>query len=57
MVIDRRLLLLPRLGQSFYPGTTMEQALGKFDRTKGVNRIFDSGDIAIFDMRAISGAP
>lgn len=31
--------------------------LGKFDRAEGVNRIFDSGDIQIYDVRRIRSGP
>jgi hypothetical protein len=63
LVVDQRLTSgLPMVGVYFEQGepntfvhrTPIDpQALAKFDRAKGVNRIFDSGDISIFDVGAL----
>jgi hypothetical protein len=64
LVIDYRLTrALPWLG--FYyadwePGALNHRrpiptaAFAKFDRMSGVSRVFDSGDIAIFDVRRVA---
>ena len=64
LVVDRRLSTgLPRVGTYFNKGEpnalhyTMSidaAALAKFDSMRGVSRIFDSGDIVIYDVEAIT---
>lgn len=56
LLIDRRLAARPELFKAYFPDPMPVQALGKFDRIEGVSRIFDSGDIAIYDVRTLSGA-
>jgi hypothetical protein len=64
VVVDRRLTRgLPWLGvyyDNFEPGALKHKrpmptaAYAKFDRTEGVSRVFDSGDIAVFDVRGVA---
>lgn len=57
VVVDWRLTTVPRVARRFYPNVSLEQALAKFDHLSNVSCIFDSGDIAIYDVGAISGVP
>ncbi|MBK9715259.1 MAG: hypothetical protein IPO81_28815 [Kouleothrix sp.] len=57
VVVDRRLMGIPSLGRSFYPQTSITHALEKFDRVKGINRVFDSGDIILYEVGAFAHAP
>jgi hypothetical protein len=65
LVADRRLTTaLPELGYYFDPGTSPADAapmpvadFDKFDRTPGISRVFDSGDIQIYDVSALSDGP
>jgi hypothetical protein len=64
IVIDRRLgTALPSVANyvergennlPFYTAPISRAALGKLDRTDSVSRIFDSGDIVIYDVGALS---
>jgi hypothetical protein len=64
LVVDYRLTrALPWLGayyDDFEPGGLKHKrplptaAYAKFDRTRRVSRVFDSGDIVIFDVRAVA---
>ncbi len=66
LIVDRRLSTgLPIRGYYFnerepnanaYARPIGLEALDKFDRIQRVNRIFDSGDIIIYDVRALSNA-
>ena len=66
LVVDRRLSTsLPAVGIYFERGETVRGArtrpieptlLAKFDRAAGVDRLFDSGDIQIYDVGRLSGA-
>jgi hypothetical protein len=56
LLIDRRLAARPELFKAYFPDPRPVQALSKFDRIAGISRIFDSGDIAIYDVRSLSGA-
>jgi hypothetical protein len=67
IVVDRRLSTgLPRMG-FYYDGEEPDRlrytkpidpaALAKFDGVKNVSRVFDSGDIVIYDVEAITSAP
>jgi hypothetical protein len=40
-----------------YSGTPRPEVLEKFDHIRGVSRVFDSGDILIYDVGALSNAP
>lgn len=67
LVVDRRLSAgLPQFGIYFEPGEPGEfqrripldpAALAKFDGLPGVHRLFDSGDIVIYDVGALAGEP
>ena len=67
IVVDRRLSTgLPRTGYYYdeaepnrlqYTRPIDLAALAKFDGVKNVSRIFDSGNIVIYDVEAITGAP
>jgi hypothetical protein len=67
MVIDKRIsTVLPILGYYFekweqlivqYVPPVNSSALEKYDHTKNVSRIFDSGDIVIYDIGALGNAP
>lgn len=67
VLVDSRLsTALPQVGFYYERGEpdTMNHKvpmdpslLDKFDRTPGVNRIFDSGDIVIYDVRALNSEP
>ncbi len=55
-VIDRRISQAPYLANSFYPQSSITEALDKFDHIAGVSRIFDSGNLIIYDIGVLSGA-
>jgi hypothetical protein len=68
LVVDRRLSTgLPSVGTYFdqppatgEPGITKPidlAALAKFDGVQNVSRVFDSGDIVIYDIEAITSGP
>jgi hypothetical protein len=67
IVVDRRLSTgLPHMGSYFYEGDPNEPletkpidpaALAKFDGVQNVSRIYDSGDIVIYNVEAITSAP
>lgn len=67
IVVDHRLSTgLPRMG-SYYDAAEPSRLqytrpidpalLAKFDSVKNVSRVFDSGDIVIYDVKAITSAP
>jgi hypothetical protein len=51
VVVDRRLIGVDQTG---YSQPVDSASLAKFDGVQGVNRIFDSGNIIIYDVKAIS---
>lgn len=53
IVIDRRLGNSDPSGSALYPGVRSDEALAKFDRLQAVSRIFDSGNVQIFDVRRL----
>lgn len=67
LVVDRRVSRMRPLSDHYYEtweqlvapysGTPRVQVLEKFDHIDGVSRIFDSGDILIYDVGALSYAP
>lgn len=67
LVVDHRLSRgLPQFGIYFEPGEPNEfqhtapispAALAKFDGLPGVHRLFDSGDIVIYDVEVLAGEP
>ena len=67
LVVDRRLsTALPQIGTYFNKGENQGQpytrpidpaALAKFDTVLHISRIFDSGDIIIYDVEMITNAP
>jgi hypothetical protein len=67
LVVDQRLsTALPRIGFYFDPGETGAyeytrpldlEALTKFNRVPQINRVFDSGDIVIYDVGGLINAP
>jgi hypothetical protein len=66
LVEDQRLSTsLPLVGNYYetwermvvpYSGPPPSEVLAKYDKVPGVDRIFDSGDIAIYDVRALANA-
>ncbi|MEP6664836.1 MAG: DUF6541 family protein [Nocardioidaceae bacterium] len=54
LVVDSRLALQPELFAAYFPGTPAAQALAKFD---GLERIYDSGNIAVYDVRDLWQTP
>jgi hypothetical protein len=56
LVVDRRIALAPDSNRDYYPGVSIAGALAKYRRVKTISRIYDSGDIAIYDVRSLSGA-
>jgi hypothetical protein len=66
LVADRRLTEQLPAGGSYFPDDPMAfrytaplplADLTKFDRVPGVARLFDSGDLVIYDLRSLDGAP
>ncbi|MCD2196099.1 hypothetical protein LQ327_22255 [Actinomycetospora endophytica] len=66
LVADRRLTQQLPAGGSYFPDDPMAfrytsplplADLTKFDRVPGVARLFDSGDLVIYDLRSLDGAP
>lgn len=51
VVVDRRLIGVDQTG---YAQPVDADSLAKFDEAQGVSRIFDSGNIIIYDVRAIA---
>lgn len=56
LLVDHRLARKPQLVRSYYPAVAPDRVLAKFDQIKNVSRVFDSGDIVIYDIGAISGS-
>jgi hypothetical protein len=52
LVVDSRLALQPDLLDKYFPGASPMLALEKFDRL-GLERIYDSGDITVYDVRDV----
>jgi hypothetical protein len=50
IVIDRRLGSSDPRGTSYYPGVPSDRALAKFDNLEAVSRIFDSGNVQLYDV-------
>jgi hypothetical protein len=57
LVVDNRLRVLPELAQRYFPDATTGEALDKFAGMPNVSRVFDSGDILIYDLKEILNAP
>jgi hypothetical protein len=67
LVVDRRISRMQSLSAHYYEtweqmiapydGTPRLQVLEKFDHIDGVSRVFDSGDILIYDVGTLSHAP
>jgi hypothetical protein len=66
LVVDRRLTSAPPMLPPYaggdprgkdYTRPVPAAALAKFDQTPGVSRVFDSGDIVIYDVRGLTGGP
>jgi hypothetical protein len=53
LVVDYRLATVPSLTKKYYPESQIAVALRKFDYLPSVSRIFDSGDIRIYDVRGL----
>jgi hypothetical protein len=56
IVVDRRIVQAPNIGRKYYLDVPISVALAKFDHTRGISRVYDNGNIAIFDVRHLSGA-
>ena len=56
LLIDRRLVSRVDLFREYFDEPEPFRALHKFDDLPGVSRIFDSGDIWIYDVGVLSGA-
>lgn len=57
LVVDYRLATVPSLTKNYYPGTDIKIALSKFDSIRGISKIFDSGDIRIYDVKGLLDEP
>jgi hypothetical protein len=57
LVVDRRLTGALEVARPYYPHVAIAPALAKFDHLKNVSRIFDSGDIRIYDIGGLSAHP
>jgi hypothetical protein len=57
LIVDNRLRGLPQLATNYYPDATTGEALDKFASMPNVSRVFDSGDILIYDLKEILNAP
>lgn len=57
LVIDQRLTELPDRAWRYYPDSDMNKAFAKFDRLARVSRVFDNGDIQIYDVGALAREP
>lgn len=56
LIVDKRLAeVIHRTG--YYPNTPVDQALAKFDQMNNVSKIFDSGDVVIYDVSELSHVP
>ena len=56
LLVDRRLVTRPDLFDGYFEDPDLVQAVRKFDSIAGVSRVYDSGNIVIYDVRALSGA-
>ena len=57
MVVDYRLVAAPNLAVRYFDNVPVDEAFAKFDATVGVNRVFDSGSIRIYDVGALGNVP
>lgn len=57
LLVDSRDKALTQIAGRYYPGTPVDQALQKFDHVDTVSRLFDSGDIVIYDVSALAHVP
>lgn len=57
LIVDNRLRVLPQLATNYYPDATTGEALDKFASMPNISRVFDSGDILIYDLKEILNAP
>jgi len=57
LVVDQRLRGAPHIAREYYPDTPVPQAFAKFENMSGVARVFDSGDIIIYDIGALRREP
>lgn len=57
LVINRRLGNFPDLASRYWPGAKTGSAIAKFDHIRNVSRLFDSGNIIIYDLRALDHVP
>ena len=57
MVVDYRLVDAPNLAQRYFDNVPVAEAFAKFDAAIGVNRVFDSGSIRIYDVGALGNVP
>jgi hypothetical protein len=57
LVVDNRLRLSPNLASVYFPGVSTDEALDKFNHALSLSRVFDSGNIVIYDLEGIWHAP
>jgi hypothetical protein len=57
LVIDRRLANVPDLASRYWAGANTGSAIAKFDQIRNVSRLFDSGNLIIYDLRALDRGP
>jgi hypothetical protein len=57
LVVDGRFTSAPSVAGNYYPGVDIGQALQKFDQLPNVSRVFDDGDIVIYNVGALSRVP
>ncbi|MHB1131385.1 MAG: hypothetical protein ACYC4L_03255 [Chloroflexota bacterium] len=54
VVIDRRRASDDPRANAYYPGVPLTQAYAKFDRSPLVSRVYDSGNVVIYDIRQLT---
>ena len=54
LVVDHRLVDAPYLARKYYADASVSEGLDKFDNLPGVGRIFDSGDIRLYDLGSLA---
>jgi hypothetical protein len=46
---------VPRVAFGFYRQISLEKAFDKFDYAPGIDRVFDSGGLQIYDVSEVAG--
>jgi hypothetical protein len=56
VVLDRRRAGDDPRANTYYPGVPLSQAYAKFDRSPLVSRVYDGGNVIIYDIRQLTAS-